>query len=565
MQLRRYFRLKRLAIVNHSSPERIASSGAAGGAVSVWSRAEESQGFIAPLGFNARKPSFSSGVSLWREDRGHVRSLREAEDFFIFIFIFIIIVTDTEELLTKVSSIMVRTYKRKTNRASTAPDTMLKAVRQVLVFKKTIRGAAEEFGINYRTLARYCTKIPREEVEGSVEHPSCAVGFIGARQVFSPELESELVAYVLLAFDVYYTLPPRAIRKLAFQLAKSHQLQTPPSWRENKQASADWFASFLKRHPLLSVRTPEPASPHSFNRSQVEMFYSKMKTLTERHGFRPEDIWIMDEMGITTAQRPDRVLARKGLKQTSGVTSPDRGPLVSVACSISAAGHVMPPYFVFPRVQFREHFLTGAPTGSSGGAHLSGWMREEQFVDFLQHFTRQTKCTPDRPCLLLLDGHAAHLSIDGLNFAKANGVVSLSFPPHCSQHLERLVYDPFRKCVNAAVDSWMLGSPGRSITIHHVPGIVANALPLSATPDNITAAFRSCGIHPLNPNEPGLVTDGSIGSTANGSDSSGDANEHSIDPATAGQDSERTIDSQENNGCRLDWLSCGYSTAETCK
>ncbi len=230
------------------------------------------------------------------------------------------------------SAIMVRTYKRKTNRASTAPDTMLKAVRQVLVFKKTIRGAAEEFGINYRTLARYCTKIPREEVEGSAEHPSCAVGFIGARQVFSPELEAELVAYVLLASNVYYALPPRAIRKLAYQLAKSHPLQTPPSWRENKQASADWFASFLKRHPLLSIRMPEPASPASVvSRCHAEVFYSKLKALMERHRFRPEDMWIMEEMGITTAQRPDRVLARRGLKQMS----PDRGPLVSVACTVS--------------------------------------------------------------------------------------------------------------------------------------------------------------------------------------------------------------------------------------
>ncbi len=458
------------------------------------------------------------------------------------------------------SAIMVRTYKRKTNRASTAPDTMLKAVRQVLVFKKTIRGAAEEFGINYRTLARYCTKIPREEVEGSAEHPSCAVGFIGARQVFSPELEAELVAYVLLASDVYYALPPRAIRKLAYQLAKSHPLQTPPSWRENKQASADWFASFLKRHPLLSIRMPEPASPASVvSRCHAEVFYSKLKALMERHHFRPEDMWIMEEMGITTAQRPDRVLARRGLKQMS----PDRGPLVSVACTVSAAGRVMPPYFVFPRVQFREHFLSGAPAGSSGGAHLSGWMREEQFLDLLQHFTRQTECVADRPCLLLLDSHAAHLSIEGLNFAKANGAVLLCFPPHCSQHLERTLYGPFKKCVNVAVDSWMLCSPGRSITIHHVPGIVASVLPQAATPDNITAAFRACGIFPLNPNEPGLVTDGQV--APSGSDTSGNATECSADPATADQDSEQTADAQEKDGCRLDWLSCNYTAAETCK
>lgn len=447
---------------------------------------------------------------------------------------------------------MVRTYKRKTTRASTAPDTMLKAVRQVLVFKKTIRGAAEEFGINYRTLARYCTKIPREEVEGGAEHPSCTVGFIGARQVFSPELEAELVAYVLLASDVYYTLPPRAIRKLAFQLAKSHQLHTPPSWRDNKQASSDWFTSFLKRHPLLSITSPAGVS----SRSQVQLFYSKLKTLTERHGFRPEDMWIMEEMGITTAQRPDRVLTRRGLRQTS----PDRGPLVSVACVVSAAGHVMPPYFVFPRVQFREHFLSGAPAGSSGGAHLSGWMREEQFLHFLQHFTRQTACTAERPCLLLLDSHAAHLSIEGLNFSRASGVVSLCFPPHCSQQLERSVYGPFKKSVNTAIDGWMHGSPGRSITIHHVPGIVSSALPLAATPDNISAAFTACGIFPLNPNQPGLVPD-----APGGSDSSGGTAQCSADPATAGRDSERADDTQEKDCCRLDWLSCDYTAADTCK
>ncbi|XP_059407416.1 uncharacterized protein LOC132141774 [Carassius carassius] len=429
---------------------------------------------------------------------------------------------------------MVRTYKRKTTRASTAPDTMLKAVRQVLVFKKTIRGAAEEFGINYRTLARYCSKIPREEVEGAVELPSCPVGFIGARQVFSAQLEAELVAYVLLASEVCYQLPPRAIRRLAFQLAQSHQLPTPPSWTHNTQASADWFTSFLKRHPLLSISSPASVS----SQSHVQLFYSKLQTLTERHGFRAEDTWIMEEMGITTAQRPDRVLSRRGVRQTSA----DRGPLVSVVCVVSAAGRVMPPYFVFPRVQFREHFLSGAPAGSSGGAHLSGWMRDEQFLDFLQHFTRQTACTVDRPCLLLLDSHAAHLSIESLNYSRASGVVSLCFPAPCSQQLERSVYGPFRRSVNTAVDGWMHGSPGRSITIHHIPGIVSSALPLAATPDNISAAFTACGIFPLDPKQ--LEADGPV------------------TPGAAAQCSEDTRDSQEKDG--LHWLSCDYTAADRC-
>lgn len=447
-----------------------------------------------------------------------------------------------EHLFSFSSAIMVRTYKRKTSRASTAPETMLKAVRQVLVFKKTIRGAAEEFGINYRTLARYCTKIPREEVEGSAEHPSCPVGFIGARQVFSAELEAELVSYVLMASDVYHSLPPKAIRKLAYQLAKGQQLQMPPPWRENKQASADWFSAFIKRHPLLSVRTPEPAGLASvFNK---EMFYVKLKALMERHCFKPEDIWVMDETGITTAQRPDRVVSRR--QAGSSVTCPDRGPLVSVACTVSASGAGIPPYFVFPRVQFREHFLTGAPTGSSGGAHISGWMRDEQFLHFLQHLVRQTGCSADKPCLLLLDVHVSHLSIDGLNFAKANGVVALSFPPL----LERSVCGPFQKCINAAIDSWMLGSPGRSVTIHHIPGIVATALPQAATADNITAGFKACGIFPLHSNaseQQGFVTDCAVAPACNGSDSPRDA------PDPSGPADKPTL---ETDGCRLDWLAC---------
>ncbi|XP_051558579.1 uncharacterized protein LOC127443761 [Myxocyprinus asiaticus] len=195
----------------------------------------------------------------------------------------------------------------------------------------------------------------------------------------------------------------------------------------------------------------------------------------------------------------DRVVSRKALTQSSA----EKRPFVSVSFTISASGNMIPPYFVFPRVQFRQHFLTGAPNGSTGGANMNCWIGEKLLVDFLEHFIQQSKCSPEKPCLLLLDSHvSSHLSIEGLSLAKANGIVALSFPPHCSllQPLERSVFSPFKKCINMAIDSWMLGGPGRSVNIHHIPGIVATALPLAATPTNIMEGFKACGIFPLNPN-----------------------------------------------------------------
>ena len=48
---------------------------------------------------------------------------------------------------------------------------------------------------------------------------------------------------------------------------------------------------------------------------------------------------------------------------------------------------------------------------------------------------------------------------------KNNGVVILSFPPHCShelQPLDRSVYGPLKKYVNSFCDSWMRNNPGKS-------------------------------------------------------------------------------------------------------
>ncbi|CAI5650280.1 unnamed protein product [Oreochromis niloticus] len=144
-------------------------------------------------------------------------------------------------------------------------------------------------------------------------------------------------------------------------------------------------------------------------------------------------------------------------------------------------------------------------------------MKDTHFVDFLQHFNEHTKCSKEKPCLLLLDNHESHLSIDGLNYAKENGIIMLSFPPHCShrlQPLDRSVYGPLKRHINSTCDAWMRNNPGKTMSIYDIPGIVAIAYPLAATPLNIQAGFRVAGIQPYNRNvfleakfAPSYVTD----------------------------------------------------------
>lgn len=399
---------------------------------------------------------------------------------------------------------MPRRFLRKTNKGTTAPDVMLRAVRAVKRENRSIRSVAAEYEINYRTLARYCSKFTAEDINSDAPEPTILVGYRKNRKVFSESLESELVKYIKEAADIYFGLTPKDVRKLAYQLAIKNQLQIPKNWAELQQAGPDWFSSFLKRNNSLSIRTPEPTSlarASSFNRTNVSNFFDNLYSVMTRYRFEPQNIWNMDETGVTTVQRPSKILARKGFKQVGSMTSGERGALVTMAGAVSATGGFIPPLFIFPRVHYKEHFLRNGPVGSIGACNPSGWINEEHFCKFLQHFVKMTKCTRDKPCLLILDNHNSHLSLEGLNLAKKNGVVMLSFPPHCShklQPLDRSVYGPFKKYVNSASDSWMLNHPGSTMTIYDLPEIVASAFPLAFTPSNIQAGFKACGIFPLN-------------------------------------------------------------------
>ena len=410
---------------------------------------------------------------------------------------------------------MVRQRKRKTDRGNNS-DRLQEAAKDVLEYNKSVRSVARDFNVCHVTLYRYCKKIKNAQPGSSPPR----TGYNPHNRVFSKEQENELAKYLLQAADLYYGLAPKDVRRFAFKCAVAYSLQFPKTWSEKNMAGPDWFTDFLKRNPTLSIKKPQATSlarATAFNKTTVNEFFDNLAKVLERYKLEPQNIYNMDETGVTTVQRPDHIVARKGHKQVGALTSQERGTLVTCAIAINATGNSVPPIFIFPRKKFQAHFIRDGPPGSIGTANGSGWMQEDDFVVFLKHFVNHAKPDKDDPVLLILDNHDSHLSIEALNFCKESGIILLSLPPHTShklQPLDRGVYGPFKKAVNSVCDSWMLNNPGQTMTIYHIPGIVCEALPLAITPKNIMSGFSCTGIVPFNRNifdemefAPSLATD----------------------------------------------------------
>lgn len=293
-----------------------------------------------------------------------------------------------------------------------------------------------------------------------------------------------------------YGLTSNDLRRLAFQLAErngiAHQFN-----REKQMAGKDWLYSFIKRHPI-SLRQPEATSAaraRLFNRTNVNKFFDLLEPLMDKHKFPPNNIYNVDETGISTVQsKPSKVLAKTGRKQVGSLVSAERGQTVTVETCISVTGSFIPPMFILPRVRMKMELMNRAPPGSIYECHKSGWMQMDIFTIWFKHFIRSS-------VLLILDGHATHVrNLDVIDLARHNGVVMLCLPPHCSHRMQPLdvsFMKPLSTYYDQELEKWLRNNPGRVVTTFQVAEFFGNAYMRAATTQVAASGFRKTGIYPI--------------------------------------------------------------------
>jgi len=208
----------------------------------------------------------------------------------------------------------------------------------------------------------------------------------------------------------------------------------------------------------------------------------------------------MDETGFVINPRLEKVIAQKGARQVHKVAHGNSYDHITVVPTLSAAGTYIPPLIIYKGSRAIPGLLEGAPAGTVMGFTESGYMRENLFQKYIEHFCRSIP--PTRPVMLMLDGHKSHINYASIDFCHKNGILLYALPPNTTHVLQpcELPFAKLKKEYDKSCEKFRINSGGELVTKYTFAKVLGSAFTETYTPSAICNAFKVTGIWPLNPN-----------------------------------------------------------------
>lgn len=172
---------------------------------------------------------------------------------------------------------------------------------------------------------------------------------IGAKPEKNPllgqDLETKLVNYAVGRAEKGVGFGKKQFLEYASQLATKHKIKFMSG-----KPSEKWWQLMKKRNDCMWLCKPEPTAAirnMCMDFDKVQHYFHALNGLLDKTGLAksPEQIWNMDETGLQLEHKPQRVIAKKGVRYLHARTSGNRETITVVAC-INAAGKTIPPHVI---------------------------------------------------------------------------------------------------------------------------------------------------------------------------------------------------------------------------
>ena len=270
----------------------------------------------------------------------------------------------------------------------------------------------------------------------------------------------------------------------------------------------NWTTRFLSRHPTIAARYSSQLDrqrAYASNPMTLRDYFRKLQKVIRIHKIEEGEKYNMDEKGfILGFSTRSRVICRS-YRRNPLVTQDGNREMLTVLECVSADCFILPAFVIY-----------------KAKSHLSGWHGETDDLTarfclsnngwtdnvlglrwLIEHFDPNTRArAAGRARLLIVDGHASHISYEFCKYALSNNIRLISLPAHSTHLLQPLdvgLFGPLQHFYGKAADDYMRNTRA-GILKGTFWGFYRQAREKAYTKQNIKQAFRATGVSPFNPN-----------------------------------------------------------------
>ena len=165
------------------------------------------------------------------------------------------------------------------------------------------------------------------------------------------------------------------------------------------------------------------------------------------------------------------------------------------------------PLIIFKGQRLQEDWIT-RDTGVPGATYAvtdSSMMQGSVFFAFFRRFHKHlvdNGKVDGKPHIIVLDGHASHLTLEVIKFAMDNNLVIFQLPSHSShltQPLDVCAFGIFKRRSTEVLQHWAKTHGNKVPVKADMNEIIRKSWSQAFTPSNVVASFEGSGLWPVDP------------------------------------------------------------------
>lgn len=315
--------------------------------------------------------------------------------------------------------------------------------------------------------------------------------------------ESELASCLRTLEKWGWGLSREEVLEITAEFIKKNELITP---FVDGKPGADWFLSFRKRHNL-SIKKPQPVEYLRKRMTDPFVVYDYFKKLEEiikelKLGSFPDRIWNLDETSICLDPTKTKVVGAVG-KPCTRTTAGSAKENVAVLTTVNAVGKKLTPLIVYKGKHVYDEWMAEEKQEYdfeiSYAASKRGWMETEIFFNYMSKILIPG-LGPERPVLIIYDGHSTHVDSKVVSLALDNSVTIMKLPAHTSHLLQPLDLAVF-KSLKTIWDKNLVKYQRQNVGVKLHKKAFAEMFAETwnqTSPKVIQSGFKKGGIYPFN-------------------------------------------------------------------